>query len=105
MTFCLVKGYHWYPESYLSPLSSSYCAADPQTTGLYGFAREWAKTDSAAAVSKTTASDVLGTQTDFSLYYTYAAATGSSQNGAAIDHPPSWMALFVLFLLRFMFSW
>lgn len=69
----------------MSAVSSSYCGANPQTTGFYPFAQEWAKTDSAAKVPSTTASDLLGTQTAASLYYTYAAETAVSdvKEGAA----------------------
>ncbi|KAF9892425.1 hypothetical protein FE257_001533 [Aspergillus nanangensis] len=80
-----IEGYHWFPESYVSAVSSSYCNAKPQTTGFYDFALQFAKSDSAADVPTITASDVLGTQTAASLYYTYAAATdaGDSTKGSA----------------------
>ncbi|KAL5358563.1 hypothetical protein BJX96DRAFT_146784 [Aspergillus floccosus] len=86
-----IEGYHWFPESYISAASSSYCSAEPQTTGLYPFVVDWAKTNSAADVASTTASDLLGTQTAANLYYTYAAATAASdsaKDGAAANTTP-----------------
>lgn len=82
-----IEGYHWFPESYVRAVSSSYCSVNPQTTGFYQFVPDWAKTDSAASVPSTTAANVLGTQTAASLYYTYAAATAASdstQEGSAV---------------------
>ena len=79
-----IEGYHWFPQSYVNAVSSSYCAADPQSTLFYDFARDWAKTNPAAKVPSTTAENVLGTQTAASLYYTYAAAmTDGSSEGSA----------------------
>lgn len=101
-----IEGYHWFPESYVSAVSSSYCGANPQTTGFYPFAQEWAKTDSAAKVPSTTASDLLGTQTAASLYYTYAAETAvsGSKEGAAADtmHSSLRRVLLVALLLSLM---
>ena len=79
-----IEGYHWFPQSYVAAVSSSYCGASPQSTGFYDFAREWASTDAAAKIPSMTAENVLGTQTAASLYYTYAAAatTADSQNAA-----------------------
>ncbi len=79
-----IEGYHWFPQSYVNAISSSYCGASPQSTGFYDFASGWAKTDPAAKLPSTTAENVLGSQTAASLYYTYAAAatTGGSQNTA-----------------------
>ena len=79
-----IEGYHWFPQSYVNAVSSSYCAASPQSTPFYDFAREWAKTDPAAKIPSTTAENVLGSQTAFSLYYTYAAAaTGEGSDSGA----------------------
>ncbi|KAL4891892.1 hypothetical protein BDV59DRAFT_60446 [Aspergillus ambiguus] len=75
-----IEGYHWFPESYVSAVSSSYCSARPQTTGFYPFVLEWARSNSAASVPSTTAADLLGTQTAASLYYTYAAETAISDS-------------------------
>ena len=80
-----IEGYHWFPKTYVEAISSSYCAASPQSTGFYQFASQWASTDPAASVPSTTAENVLGSQTAASLYYTYAAAvtTGSSKNASS----------------------
>lgn len=103
-------GYHWFPQSYVNAVSSSYCAANPQTTDFYAFAKEWAKTDPAATVPSTTASNILGTQTAASLYYTYAAVTaaasksannkGSTSSGMATD--PSLRNVFAAALMAIM---
>ncbi|KAJ5884804.1 hypothetical protein N7495_009314 [Penicillium taxi] len=67
-----IEGYHWFPETYLSAVSSTYCNANPQTTGFYAVAHEYSVSNK-ASVPTTTASDILGTQTAASLYYTYEA--------------------------------
>ncbi|KAH8816917.1 hypothetical protein F5884DRAFT_777897 [Xylogone sp. PMI_703] len=77
-----IEGYHWFPQSYVNAVSSTYCAANPEKTEFYAFVREWAKTDSAASVPSTTAPNILGTQTAASLYYTYAAATLTSDKSS-----------------------
>ncbi|KAF3938762.1 hypothetical protein ABW19_dt0200604 [Dactylella cylindrospora] len=69
-----IEGYHWFPDSYMNAVSSSYCNADPATTGFYPFYHQWMQTDPAATVPSTTAPDILGTEAAASLYYTYAAA-------------------------------
>ena len=76
-------GYHWFPQSYVSAVSSSYCHANPQTTEFYSFASEWAKANPAASVPSTTAANILGTQTAASLYYTYASAHIAAGDGSA----------------------
>ncbi|RVD86155.1 uncharacterized protein DFL_004445 [Arthrobotrys flagrans] len=74
-----IEGDHYFPESYMSAVSSTYCNANPITTGFYPFVSSWSKTNELAKVPTTTAPNILGTQTEQSLYWTYAAAmTGSS---------------------------
>ncbi|KAK6508684.1 hypothetical protein TWF506_010763 [Arthrobotrys conoides] len=78
-----IEGYHYYPQSYMDAVSSTYCNANPITTAFYPFVSSWSKTNELAKVPTTTAPDVLGTQTEQSLYWTYAAAmTGSSNPNA-----------------------
>lgn len=50
------------------------------TTEFYAFMSQWAKTQDAVSISSTTASDVLGTQTAASLYYTPVATTAASDS-------------------------
>ncbi|KAF3099620.1 hypothetical protein TWF569_004686 [Orbilia oligospora] len=74
-----IEGYHYFPQSYMEAVSSTYCNANPITTAFYPFVSSWSKTNELAKVPTTTAPNVLGTQTEQSLYWTYAAAmTGSS---------------------------
>ncbi|KAK6512593.1 hypothetical protein TWF481_001477 [Arthrobotrys musiformis] len=75
-----IEGDHWFPQSYMSAVSSTYCNADPITTGFYPFVSSWSKANEISKVPTTTAPDVLGTQTEMSLYWTYAAATTSVSN-------------------------
>lgn len=98
-----IEGYHWFPSSYISAVSSSYCNSNPQTLEFYSWVSEWSQTDPAARVPSTTAPNVLGTQTAASLYYTNtetgtAAATSTSD---AIQRPrfrPRWMAISAIVL-------
>ena len=83
-----IEGYHWFPQTYVNAVSSSYCAADPQSTLFYDFARDWAKTNPAAKLPSTTAENVLGTQTAASLYYTYAAAVTDSPSEGGVPRSP-----------------
>lgn len=72
-------GYHWFPESYISAASATYCAASSLTTGFYPFVSSWAETASVAMqVPSTTARDVLGTNTAVSGYFTATATAGST---------------------------
>ncbi|KAK6347324.1 hypothetical protein TWF696_007394 [Orbilia brochopaga] len=73
-----IEGFHWFPASYMSAVSSTYCNANPITTAFYPFVSEWAKTDPVANVGSSTASDILGTETAASLYWTYATAIGAA---------------------------
>ncbi|KAK6332986.1 hypothetical protein TWF718_010812 [Orbilia javanica] len=73
-----IEGYHYFPESYMTGVSSAYCNANPITTAFYPFVSSWSKTNYLAKVPTTTAQNVLGTQTEQSLYWTYAAATAAS---------------------------
>ncbi|KAF3922519.1 hypothetical protein ABW21_db0200070 [Orbilia brochopaga] len=75
-----IEGFHWFPSTYMSAAWSTYCNANPITTAFYPFISSWAKTDPVANVPTTTASNVLGTQTALSVYWTYAStiATPSS---------------------------
>ncbi|WPH02364.1 Hypothetical protein R9X50_00522700 [Acrodontium crateriforme] len=78
-----IEGYHWFPQDYIDPVSSLYCAAAPPKTGLYPFVQHWASTNAAANVPGTTASNALGTRTAASLYYTAASTLSSSKGGSA----------------------
>ncbi|KAK2850621.1 hypothetical protein FQN49_005489 [Arthroderma sp. PD_2] len=77
-----IEGYHWFPQSYVDAASKAYCGENPPAAEFYQYMQKWAETDPAATVPSTTAATVLGTQTDASLYYTYAAASSSSKNAA-----------------------
>ncbi|KAK6538525.1 hypothetical protein TWF694_010105 [Orbilia ellipsospora] len=78
-----IEGYHWFPASYMSAASSSYCNASPITTGFYPFVTQWSRTNEAAKVPTTTAPNILGTETAASAYWTYATAitTASGVSG------------------------
>ncbi|EFR03398.1 hypothetical protein MGYG_06397 [Nannizzia gypsea CBS 118893] len=82
-----VEGYHWFPKSYVEAASKAYCGQVPAQVEFYEFMNQWSKTDPAATVSSTTASTILGTQTDASLYYTYAAASTNSPSSAVLGKP------------------
>ncbi|EFE44149.1 hypothetical protein TRV_01109, partial [Trichophyton verrucosum HKI 0517] len=60
----------------------------PAPAEFFDFIKAWAKTDPAATLQSTTASTILGTQTDASLYYTYAAASTTSPSSAVPAKPP-----------------
>ncbi|KAG5208150.1 hypothetical protein GTR04_1844 [Trichophyton interdigitale] len=77
-----IEGYHWFPKSYVDAASKAYCGQVPAPAEFFDFIKEWAKTDPAATLQSTTASTILGTQTDASLYYTYAAASTTNPNSA-----------------------
>ncbi|KAF3483535.1 uncharacterized protein GIQ15_02859 [Arthroderma uncinatum] len=77
-----IEGYHWFPQSYVDAAWKAYCGPEPPTVEFYKYMSQWANTDPAANVPSTTASTVLGTQTDASLYYTYATTIRSPKNGA-----------------------
>ncbi|KAF3909438.1 hypothetical protein AA313_de0202371 [Arthrobotrys entomopaga] len=76
-----IEGYHWFPASYMSAASSSYCNASPITTGFYPFVTQWSKTNADAKVPMTTAPNVLGTETAASAYWTYATAITTTSTG------------------------
>ncbi|KAJ6256848.1 hypothetical protein Dda_8717 [Drechslerella dactyloides] len=80
-----IEGYHWFPESYMSAASSTYCNANPITTGMFPFLSQWAKTDPIANIPTSTAPNVLGTETAMSLYWTYATTI----RGAASTSNPN----------------
>ncbi|KAF3909239.1 hypothetical protein ABW20_dc0104355 [Dactylellina cionopaga] len=88
-----IEDYHWFPETYMSAASSSYCKASPITTGFYPFMTQLSKMNEAAKLPATsTATDVLGTQTAASLYWTYGATAtalsnspSSGRRGASIN--------------------
>ncbi|KAM5464006.1 hypothetical protein MauCBS54593_007182 [Microsporum audouinii] len=82
-----IEGYHWFPQSYVNAASKAYCGENPAPAEFYQYMRQWARTDPAAIIPSTTASTILGTQTDASLYYTYSAATSSG--GVAPGRPLS----------------
>lgn len=74
-----IEGFHWYPDAYVNAFSSSYCAASSVTTDFYASYSDWSSTQTDVSVPMTTASNVLGTQTDMSLYYTYNAQVASAE--------------------------
>ncbi|EPS42076.1 hypothetical protein H072_3945 [Dactylellina haptotyla CBS 200.50] len=105
-----IEGDHWFPESYMSAASSAYCNASPITTAFYPFMTEWSKTAAAAQVPSTTAPDLLGTQTEASLYWTYATTitkpsrvAGESAAGRAfsVSKLTTWAPLVFTFALSF----
>jgi hypothetical protein len=75
------SGYHWFPESYINAFADSYCGSSSPTKEFYVSVIAWKATVKEAAVPSTTAKDVLGTQTDVSLYYTAGAVRKSSKSG------------------------
>jgi hypothetical protein len=78
-------GYHWFPESYISAASATYCAASSLTTGFYPFVSSWAATARVAQVPSTTARDVLGTNTAVSGYFTATATAGSTSTKSSME--------------------
>lgn len=82
-----IEGYHWYPEAYLSAFPSSYCAASTVTTDFYASYYQWSSTQTEVLVPTTTAPNVLGTQTDMSLYYTYNAHAVGTSSATSVANP------------------
>ncbi|KAI9797933.1 MAG: hypothetical protein M1835_005769 [Candelina submexicana] len=74
------------PQPYISMISSSYCTS--ATVGLGSFLRTWKPASTIAATSAGGNTDVLGTKTDVSQYFTTtsggaaSAGTSSSASGA-----------------------
>lgn len=100
------EGFHWFPAAYVSAASSSYCSARPATTDFENFVSSWAATQTQVQIVNTTASNVLGTQTAMSAYYTYSTETASvssrSKNaaGSSRSNDISMSLLPVYLLLR-----
>ncbi|KAK6349372.1 hypothetical protein TWF730_010119 [Orbilia blumenaviensis] len=93
-----IAGFHWFPQDYISAASSAYCNANPITTAFYPFISSWSKTAEMAKVPTTTAPNILGTQTEQSLYWTYAAAMTSKPNSgrksATVNRRITWLSVF-----------
>jgi hypothetical protein len=64
-------------------LADAYCVADAPTKEFYAFVGEWKATAIEAKIPSTTASDMLGTQTAASLYYTPTPAVTSKKPSSA----------------------
>jgi hypothetical protein len=78
-------------------LADAYCVADTPTKEFYAFVNEWKATAAEAKIPTTTASDVLGTQTAASLYYTPSLGANSKKPSSAShvkEHPKIALAIF-----------
>jgi len=97
-----IEGYHWFPAEYVQAVSSSYCGSKPVTTDFYAFVSRFEETQTAVSIGSTTASNVLGTQTGQSGYYTYSVAaaaastTASSKSAGVRFRSGMWKALFIV---------
>ena len=76
----------WYPAAYVQAQSSQYCAQASPTRALEDFLGNWTASATISVGTSTGGTDVLGTATDVSLYFTTtplsAPTSASSGTGA-----------------------
>lgn len=73
----------WFPAQIVSEASSSYCAMTSPTINVGSYLQQFAKTVSTPALGTSTVTDVLGSATAVSAYFTSTPVAASSSGAAS----------------------